>query len=301
MFKRLIPYLLLIALVTALLPAAGALAQGPGGNNDDEDGVLVQIVGQVEVMDDEQLVIGDVVVAPRRGFRPAVLEVGDWVRVLGYLTEDDTLLAEELVILDDSDDADNDGIDNGVDNCPGVRNPDQADEDNDGVGDACTMRGRGRGQSQGQGQGNNPGRGQGEDDDEDDGECPLSPIHPVVVAFSEEFNIVDAETILAWHCDDRFGLAEIARALLLADLTGENAQTYLDMRADNMGWGQIVREAGVHPRDLAQGRAIGQGNGPDGEGPPGQDVDGPPGLDGGGPPGQEGNPGQGQGQGQGDD
>ena len=34
-------------------------------------------------------------------------------------------------------DNDNDGVDDTVDNCPGVANPDQSDTDNDGIGDAC--------------------------------------------------------------------------------------------------------------------------------------------------------------------
>src|ERR1700760_163238 len=34
-------------------------------------------------------------------------------------------------------DDDGDGVPNATDNCPNVRNPDQADCDHDGVGDAC--------------------------------------------------------------------------------------------------------------------------------------------------------------------
>jgi len=36
-----------------------------------------------------------------------------------------------------SGDSDGDGVADGVDNCPGVANPDQADEDSDALGDAC--------------------------------------------------------------------------------------------------------------------------------------------------------------------
>jgi len=38
-------------------------------------------------------------------------------------------------------DHDNDGVQDGVDNCPWVANPDQADSDHDGVGDACEGQG----------------------------------------------------------------------------------------------------------------------------------------------------------------
>lgn len=38
-------------------------------------------------------------------------------------------------------DTDGDGIDDSIDNCPGVDNPDQADDDNDGIGNACDTAG----------------------------------------------------------------------------------------------------------------------------------------------------------------
>ena len=41
------------------------------------------------------------------------------------------------ITVKEDDDVDNDGIPSRMDNCPTVANPDQADADNDGVGDAC--------------------------------------------------------------------------------------------------------------------------------------------------------------------
>jgi hypothetical protein len=44
------------------------------------------------------------------------------------------------VILPDCTDTDDDGFCDGVDNCPVTPNPDQADGNNDGIGDACSMK-----------------------------------------------------------------------------------------------------------------------------------------------------------------
>lgn len=37
----------------------------------------------------------------------------------------------------DPNDVDGDGVPNASDNCPSIANPDQADSDHDGIGDAC--------------------------------------------------------------------------------------------------------------------------------------------------------------------
>ncbi len=53
----------------------------------------------------------------------------------GWITDQNC--REEYTLLQGGTDDDNDGIDNDVDNCPNTPNADQADNDNDGLGDVC--------------------------------------------------------------------------------------------------------------------------------------------------------------------
>ncbi|MFQ3660724.1 MAG: hypothetical protein SNJ54_17405, partial [Anaerolineae bacterium] len=81
--------------------------------------------------------------------------------------------------------------------------------------------------------------------------------HPVANALAREFEL-DVSVIIAWHCAGH-GFGNIARALLLAEQTGETVQSYLDAHRGGQGWGQIVGAAGVRPNELAMGRVIGRG------------------------------------------
>lgn len=80
------------------------------------------------------------------------------------------------------------------------------------------------------------------------------PNHPVALTLANEFD-VSYDVVIGMHCDG-FGFGEITRAFLLAEMTGLTAQDYLDMKDSGLGWGQIVRDAGVHPSQLAPGRVI---------------------------------------------
>lgn len=96
--------------------------------------------------------------------------------------------------------------------------------------------------------------------------------HPVANRLADDFG-VSYDEIISWHCMG-FGFGEIARAYLLADATGVPAATYFAQRQAGMGWGEIMRQADVHPSQLAPGQVIrphgddrpGRGNGNNGNG-----------------------------------
>jgi hypothetical protein len=282
--------ILLIFVSLALSSVLSVAAQ------DEDEDILVEIVGEVEVIDDEEIVIAGVTVAPAGAFNPSSLEVGDVVRLTGYLLDDDTLKAVELEMVVDFDedgvldtedncpevenpgqedvdedgvgdacdpdliDTDEDGVVDAEDNCPEIENPEQEDTDEDGVGDACSVE---------------------EEDASDMGDdevCATADPHPVGMAIAEEFGI-DYETVIAWHCGEavengRVGFGNITRALLLAEQLGVTPEE-LFARARSEGWGNIKREA----KQLTEGFTISVGKDKD-KVPPGQDPDRvPPGQD----------------------
>jgi hypothetical protein len=129
-FKLVLVALAVWAVVLAVAPSLTALAQ----DDPEEDPVLVEIRGVVEVLQEDMIVVSGVTIAPAGAFRPSDLKLGDQVIITGYLLPDDTLKAVSLQLVVDTD---ADGVLDFDDNCPLIANPDQADADLDGVGDLC--------------------------------------------------------------------------------------------------------------------------------------------------------------------
>ncbi len=281
-----------------------------------EDSMLVELVGTVEVREDDLLVVDGVTVAPSGAFIPATLAVGDTVLITGYFNDEGTLMATSIEIVLD---ADADGVADSLDNCPLVANPDQFDSDADDIGDACDPDLL---DSDADGVADsldncpliaNPDQFDSDLDNIGDAcetaetTCVGTSTHPVAAKIATEFGIA-YETVIAWHCQG-FGFGNIVIALRLAAELETDADTLLQQFAEGQGgWGVLMKEAGVHPADFFSRRVIfgrndesetaenrgkaGQsGNGGQGGPPP---HAGPPGNGGqGGPPPHAGPPGNG--------
>jgi len=123
--SRLLVAVLLVLLAVLVLPVAAQ-----------DEGTDVQMVtGSIEFTADGDIQVGEFIIAPAGAFLPSSLRDGDAVIVFGTLLPDGvTIQATEITLVMDTD---ADGIEDAVDNCPDVPNPDQLDADADGTGDAC--------------------------------------------------------------------------------------------------------------------------------------------------------------------
>jgi hypothetical protein len=127
--KRLFGLMLFVIMALSLAVNVDAPVRA---QEDEEDDVLVEIHGDLE-LDGDDLVIDGMVVAPASAFNPSEF-MGECLVVVGIVLNDDTLQA---VSAEPCVDTDGDEVWDLDDNCPEVANPDQADTDEDGLGDAC--------------------------------------------------------------------------------------------------------------------------------------------------------------------
>jgi len=83
---------------------------------------------------------------------------------------------------------------------------------------------------------------------------------PVATRLAAAFQ-VSVDEINGWHCQG-FGFGEIARAYMLAGLSGQDGQPAVTVneifaaRKAGQGWGNIVKAVGVDPNRLAPGLVI---------------------------------------------
>lgn len=266
--------LLLIALIA--LPANATLAQD-GGDDGDELPVMIEITGEVQIIEDDLIVVDGFEIAPAQGFRVSSLSLGDIVTVTGNLLNDDTIQADSIEIVtpvedrddytpptpsttDDEDSDDDKGNGKGKGN-NGKNNDDDDDADNGkGRGNSGNNGNNGNGKGNSGNSGNNSNNGKGNDDDkENEGEGCERDDHPFLLDLVEEFDVT-MDTLVAWRCDKN-GLGEIARALLIESETGISAQSILDRRADGEGWGAILQDLDINPSEFAPGRSLSHGKG----------------------------------------
>ncbi len=251
-----------------------ALAQD---DETDDDLLLIEIEGEVEVLEDDMIVVSGTIVAPAGAFIPATLEVGDYVVIEGYLLDDDTIMAISLEVVDP------DEMD------PPDDEDDMEDPEDDETDDDM------------------------DEDDLDDDLC-MRDDHPVVLAMVETYGEslgVTYEELITLHCDGE-GLGNIIKVLEAAErsgfadlIEGEEGEegelvaglTFEEMwelyeEAGNLGQFKkvLADEYGIHPSDLAPGLAVGKAK-PDKTGDDDDDDDdsGPPAFAG--PPGGDGPPG----------
>jgi hypothetical protein len=152
-------------------------------------------------------------------------------------------------------------------------------DDSTGVGtddgsDDGTDDGTGDGTDDSTGDGTDDGTNDGTDGDTDDGTDDSAKQHPVASAIADFFD-VPYDEVASLH-EDGNGFGNIVKAYFFADkLEPPMTPQELLEAAHGSGWGNVLKEGGIHPGSVGNGG----GNRPEKE-----KVGGPPGGDG--PPGQ---------------
>ena len=233
-FKPFTIFFSLMLIIALILPVLAQDSTPSDSSSNETFEADISVTGLVAFVDGE-LTVDGIYIAPAGQFQPSELEDGMMITVTGYLLNDTTLKATEPYVL-------------AAETTPEPEiTPEMTPEAE--VTPETTPEMTPEAEV-------TPELTPEATSEADD--CALG-THPVANALAANFG-VDVATILGWHCNG-FGFGEIARALKLAELTGTGAQSYLDARDAGEGWGNIVKEAGVSPSELAPGKAINKGNG----------------------------------------
>jgi hypothetical protein len=265
------PIFLLIMVLMLMMVVLPVIAQ---------DAPTFEITGEITFVDGDVFVDG-VAIAPGGAFLPSDYEAGDYVTVIGTLTEDDTLLVISIEdAIKSADDAEEQGQGNNSNNGKGNSgNNGQGDDDDDAEEqDRGNNGNNGVGNNSNNGQGNNDA-GDNADNDTDDADADEEATHPIAEILAEEFGM-DVEEIIELAEEMSYG--NIARALSMnaqfEALGIEGVDVFADFE-EYGNWGQLMQayteEYNIKPGDLAPGRAISnsKSNRPEDAGEQGQGQD----------------------------
>lgn len=199
---------------------------------------VVIATGAVEFNADREIVVGGYIIAPASAFNPSILQTGDVVIIIGRLLPDGTTVQaqsfeffEEPEVTEEPEMTEEPEVTEEPEMTeePEVTQEPEMTEEPEATEEPVATCGNGN--------------------------------HPVAMQVAERFE-VSYDEVMAMHCAGN-GFGNIIRAYLLAEAgaDGAAAQDFLDRAQGGEGWGQIMRESGVHPSQLAPGQVMRGNNG----------------------------------------
>ncbi len=211
----------------------------------DPDPASLTIVSGPVDLSNGSIMVGSNIIAPASAFSPSILHQGDVVIVTGYLLPDGvTIQAVSLEFFDDSQPP-TDATEEPTAEVTTEPTAEVTVEPTAEVTVEPTAEVTSEPTAEATSEVNNTGA------------C-TNPGQPVAQRMADAFG-VSYDEIMSWRCQG-FGFGEIARAYLLADADGVNGPDfYFNEKSSGLGWGQIVKQAGVKPSDLAPGHVIHHG------------------------------------------
>lgn len=193
------------------------------------------VTGAVSFGADGSIIVAEITIAPAGAFNPSLLHEGDLVVITGVMLNETTLQATEFEFFDDEQqpEATPEATLEVTPEATAEMTPEATLEVTPEATVEATV----------------------EPTQVADTGC-NQPNQPVAMKIAATFN-VSYDEVMALHCDGNgFGNIVRAYALAAAAADGSTAQDFIDRHKSGEGWGQIVRDSGVKPSDLAPGRLL---------------------------------------------